>query len=253
MEAALIIPVFIAGILTFLAPCTLPLVPGYLGLISGVPVTELGSQREPAHEHLRARIFINGVFFVLGFSIVFVIFGSLIGFVGAAFTPYRVWLIRIAGLFVVLFGLFMIGIIKIPFLNKELHIKPPKVFKQGNPLNTFLIGSAFALGWTPCVGPALGAALAFAASGQTVFQGAFLLAIFSVGMAIPFLLLAALAGRSLKFVNQFSKYARIVSIIGGIILVGFGLLLLFNRTELLIEWGFRFFRFLEYERIRELL
>src|SRR3989344_2462110 len=120
MDFSLIIPAFIAGILTFLAPCTLPLVPGYLGFISGVYTNDL---QDPSKSKLvRRKIFLNGVMYVIGFSLVFIVLGSLFGLGGAALFKYRIWLSRIGGGFVIFFGLFMMGVFELPFLNVEKHV-----------------------------------------------------------------------------------------------------------------------------------
>src|SRR3989344_7045516 len=177
MDFSLIIPAFIAGILTFLAPCTLPLVPGYLGFISGVSANDL---RDPTKAKVaRRKIFLNGVLYVIGFSLIFIILGSLFGLGGAALIKYRLWLSRIGGIFVIFFGLFMTGVLKLPLLNIEKHFGNIKALKPGNPASSLIFGAAFALGWTPCIGPILGSILTLAAASATVGQGAFLLAVFS--------------------------------------------------------------------------
>ncbi|PIS32954.1 MAG: hypothetical protein COT39_01835 [Parcubacteria group bacterium CG08_land_8_20_14_0_20_48_21] len=132
---------FFAGLLTFLAPCTLPLVPGYLAFISGAGTDE--------RERSRGKIFWNGVAFIIGFSLVFILLGTIAGLIGQAFAPYQVWLSRIAGISIIIFGLFMVGVLKIPLLNKEQHFRVPSIFKRGNLFGSFLFGSAFSLGWTP--------------------------------------------------------------------------------------------------------
>ena len=147
---------FFAGLLTFLAPCTLPLVPGYLAFISGAGTDE--------RERNRGKIFWNGVAFIIGFSLVFIVLGTVAGLIGQAFAPYQVWLSRIAGVSIIIFGLFMIGVLKISLLNKEQRLKVPSIFKRGNLFGSFLFGSAFSLGWTPCVGPILGSILLLAST-----------------------------------------------------------------------------------------
>lgn len=246
--AALVIPAFIAGLLTFLAPCTLPLIPAYLGFISGVSPKDLEDpSRAPK---ARRTMVVNGLAFVLGFSVVFVLLGTLIGLVSAtALQAYRVWFARIGGMFVVLFGLFMMGIFNIPFFSRKHALKPPKVFKQGNPLNALLLGSAFAVGWTPCVGPVLGSVLVLAGTSATALQGALLLGIFSLGLGIPFILVAAGAGKIIHRLMGAPRLLKAISIIGGLFLVGLGVLLFLNKMELLIAWGFRLLEFINYDRI----
>lgn len=251
MDLALVIPAFIAGILTFLAPCTLPLVPAYLGFISGVSLEDLKNPEKA--KGIRMKIFFNGLLFVLGFSSIFILFGTLAGFFGSALVPYRIWLTRIGGIFVIIFGLFMLNVIKIPYLTQERQFKVPAVFSRGKSLNSFILGSAFGFGWTPCVGPILGSILLLASTSATAFQGAFLLSIFSLGLAIPFLIIAFGIGSASQHLTKISKYLNIVSIIGGIFLILLGILLLTDNMSLLVSYGFRIFRFIEYEAILDYL
>lgn len=244
------VPSFLAGLITFLAPCTLPLVPGYLAFISGSSLENLS--RPGAGSAARKRVFLNGLFYVFGFSLIFIVFGSLAGFLGAALVPFRLWLARIGGLLVIVFGLFMLGAFDLPALSRERQIKIAKK-KLGTPINSFLLGSAFAFGWTPCVGPILASVLLLTASSATVLEGAFLLAIFSLGLAVPFLLIAASVGRSQKFLAKIAKYLKPISIVSGLLLVALGLLLITNKMSLLISWGFRFLGFFDYQRIQNWL
>jgi cytochrome c-type biogenesis protein len=251
MDISLIIPAFIAGILTFLAPCTLPLVPAYLGFISGTSLDDL-KQPEKA-KRARIKIFLNGLFFIVGFSTVFILFGTFAGLVGKTLFPYRIWLSRIGGIFVILFGLFMLNVLKFPFLQKEKQIRLPQIFKRGKPTSSFLIGTAFGFGWTPCVGPILGSILLLAATSATVSQGAILLTIFSAGLAIPFLAIAFGIGSAARYIAKFSKLLNVVSIIGGVFLVLLGILLFTNKMALLISYGYRLFDFINYDRLLDYL
>ena len=191
MPSQLIIPAFIAGLFTFLAPCTFPLVPGYLGFISGTSAADL---RDPNRLHaVRWKIFLNGLLYVVGFSAVFILLGSLFGLGGAALVRYRIWLSRIGGVFVIFFGLYMMNLLRLPFLkflNTDTHIRATQWIRPGNPVSSFLFGATFAFGWTPCLGPILGSVLFLASTSGTVGQGAFLLAIFSLGLAVPFLIIS---------------------------------------------------------------
>ncbi|MEK9148086.1 MAG: cytochrome c biogenesis protein CcdA [Patescibacteria group bacterium] len=251
MDYPLIIPVFIAGVLTFLAPCTLPLVPAYLGFISGV---SLGELQDPTRARLvRGKIFLNGLAFVIGWTAVFVILGTLVGFIGSALVPYRQWLARIGGIFVIVFGLFMLNIMKIPFLARERALAVPTIFERGKPVNSLVLGAAFGLGWTPCVGPILGSILLLASTTTTALKGAVLLSVFSLGLAVPFLAIAAGIGQASQFIERRTRYLHVVSVIGGILLIFLGILLLTDRMDLLIYYGYRFFRFIEYERLLDYL
>jgi len=245
MDFGLVIPALIAGFLTFLAPCTLPLVPGYLGFISGTSLQDL---KDPLKApQVKRKIFWNGLAFVIGFSAIFIIMGTLAGLVGIALAPFRIWLARIGGVFIILFGLFMLNVIKIPFLSGEHRIKAPSFFKKRNPLNSFVFGGAFGIGWTPCVGPILGAILLLAGTSGTAFQGSFLLAIFSLGLGIPFLLIAWGIGGASKYIEKFSKLIKAVSVIGGIFLIGLGIIILLNKMPLFLSWSFRLLEFMNYE------
>lgn len=252
MDLSLIIPAFIAGVLTFLAPCTLPLVPGYLGFISGSSLEDLKDPEKA--KKARWKIFLNGFFFMLGFSAVFIIMGTLVGFVGVTFlVPYRLWLGRIGGIFVIIFGLFMLNVLKIPFLMREKQLKAPAFFKRGKPSNSFILGSAFAFGWTPCVGPILGSILLLASTSTTALQGALMLTVFSAGLAIPFLLIALGIGSASRYIQNISKYLNVVSIIGGIFLIFLGILLVTGNIGLLISEGYRLFQFINYDRLLDYL
>lgn len=251
MDLSLAIPAFIAGLLTFLAPCTLPLVPAYLGFISGVSQKELGQTKRLGR--IKAKIFLNGLFFILGFSVIFVLIGTLVGFVGTTLAQFRPWLSRIGGILVILFGLFMLNVVKLPWLGREIRLKTPSFFTAGKPLNSFALGFSFGLGWTPCVGPVLGAILTLAAVQATAIQGGLLLGVFSLGLAIPFLLIAAIIESASNFIFKAGRFLRIVSIIGGLFLIFLGLLLLTNRFSLWIAFFYRLFDFINYDRLLEYL
>lgn len=251
MELTLIIPAFIAGVLTFLAPCTLPLVPGYLGFISGVSVRDL--QDPLKFKSARRKIFLNGLLFVVGFSVVFVLLGSLFGLGGSALIQYRAWLSRIGGIFVILFGLFMIGVLRLPFLNVEKHLIGIHIVKPGNPTSALIFGAAFAFGWTPCVGPILGSILTLAAASATVGQGAFLLSVFSLGLAVPFLVIAGSIGSASRSIARLSRYLNVVSIVGGLFLVFLGVLLVTNKFGVWVGYFYQWFNILNYERLLDYL
>lgn len=238
----LLFPAFLAGVLTILAPCTLPLIPAYLGFISG---SSLNDVQKEGSKVLRAKFFFNGLLFVLGFTLIFVSFGVLVGFFGAALVPFRNALAVIGGILVIFFGLFMLGVFKLPFLAKVQTVQP-RFLKRGQPFSSFVLGSSFAVGWTPCVGPILGSILVLASTTQTALQGGFLLLIFSLGLAVPFLLIALSFGS----VNQRLKaFSRHIEVIGGVFLLALGVLLLTGKMALLISWGYRLFRFINYDRL----
>lgn len=250
MDTSLIIPAFIAGLLTFLAPCTLPLVPGYLAFISGVSFDQL---RDPEQLHkTRKKIFLNGLLYVIGFSLVFIALGSLFGLGGAALAKHRIWLSRIGGVFIIFFGIYIMGLFKLKwlrFLAGEHRFHPSKYLKPGTPASSLIFGATFAFGWTPCIGPILGSILLLASTSSTVSEGAFLLFIFSLGLAVPFLIIAAAIGWAATHLRRIGKYLNVISIIGGAFLVFIGILLLTNRLGIWVSWFFQAFKFLNYERL----
>lgn len=251
MDFSLIIPTFIAGILTFLAPCTLPLVPGYLGFISGVSQADLHDPGKA--KHARRQIVKNGLLFILGFSIVFVIFGALVGIAGQALSSYRTVLTRIGGVFVIFFGLFMTGAFKLPFLQMDKRMKMPSWLQVGKPSSSFIIGAIFAFGWTPCVGPILGSVLLLASSTSTIGSAILLLAVFSLGLAAPFILVAIGFSSATKYIKSISRYLNVISVIGGVFLIALGVLLLTNNFPLLIQYGYKALQFINYDKILDYL
>jgi cytochrome c-type biogenesis protein len=252
---ALIIPAFIAGLFTFLAPCTFPLVPAYLGFISGTSHEDLS---DPGKAKLaRRKMLKNGIFFMIGVTIVFVTFGAFAGFLGQALTPWRLWLTRIGGVFVILFGLIMIGLFRIPFFSslfeKQRSVRLPFSAQQGSSWGSMVLGASFALGWTPCVGPVLGSILLLASTSSTILQGAFLLFIFSLGLAVPFLVIAAGFGIISSRISVVYSKLRVVQVIGGIFLLILGILLASGKFGLLVSYGFELLDFLNYDAIYKFL
>ncbi|MBI2030645.1 sulfite exporter TauE/SafE family protein [Candidatus Kaiserbacteria bacterium] len=247
MEATvLILPAFIAGILTFLAPCTLPMVPAYLGFISGASAQEaLGD----TSGRLRRRIFFNGLAFVLGFSAVFILFGVFAGYLGHLIPGYRLLLTQIGGVFVIAFGLFMLGVFNLPFLSGVHRMNVTLPFARGSYLNAFGLGAAFGTGWTPCIGPILGSILLLATTEGSVGSGALLLGVFSFGLAIPFLLVAAALGSAEKKIQALVPYLGIVAKVSGTLLVVIGALLLTDNMSYLAGYMYKIFWFINYDAL----
>lgn len=245
---ALIIPAFIAGILTFLAPCTLPLVPGYLGFISGVSARDLKDPQKI--KTARKKVFMNGLLYVIGFSVIFILLGTLFGLAGAALAQHRVWLSRIGGIFVIFFGLYLMHFFDLKvftFMQKERRFSFVSKLQPGKPSSSLIFGMTFAFGWTPCVGPVLASILLLASTSGTITQGALLLFVFSLGLAIPFLLLAISVGHAAQYIQKISKYLNVISFIGGAFLVVLGVLLFMDRFAFFIGWFYQVFEFLQYE------
>jgi len=233
-----------------LAPCTLPLVPGYLGFISGA------SHEAPNGAVARRKILLNGLFYVIGFSLVFITLGILFGLLGVIAGPYRVWFSRVGGIFVIIFGLYLTGILKLSFLNflqGEKHFRFTRHLKPGSPVSSLVFGATFAFGWTPCVGPILGSILALAAAKTTVLQGGFMLLVFSAGLAVPFLLVALGIGSAARYIKKIQKYLNVVSKIGGWLLVILGSLLLTNNFGAWVSFFYQNFNILNYEGLLDYL
>jgi cytochrome c-type biogenesis protein len=237
-----IISAFVAGLLMFLAPCTLPLLPAYLAFISGVKESDLNNQSSA--ESAVKKIRLNSLAFVLGFSLIFISFGMAAGLFGTFIGPFRNILTQIGGIFIILFGLMTIGFFHFPILKSTFKISLPKTFYSGQPLSAGLIGAIFALGWTPCVGPILASILLLASTTTTVFTGGLMLAIFSLGLAIPFLLTAFLYSRANKFITKYSYISKWINIVGGIFLIFIGVLLLSDNFGLMVAFGYKFFNLL---------
>ncbi|MEK7613244.1 MAG: cytochrome c biogenesis protein CcdA [Patescibacteria group bacterium] len=222
-EVALIPGAFIAGILMFLAPCTLPIVPGYLAFIAG------GTDK----------IMRNALAFVLGFSIVFILLGAFAGFFGILLGPYRELLSQLAGLVLIVFGLTMLGV-RIPFLSVERHVAA-SAFAVGRVESSFVIGTLFAIGWSPCIGPILGTILLLASQSTTALQGALLLCIFSLGLGIPFLLTAYFIDFAGAAFTRIGGMTRILTYVGAALLIVAGLLMLLQQMGYFVSWSLLFF------------
>jgi cytochrome c-type biogenesis protein len=224
------IAAFVAGLASFLTPCVLPLVPGYVSLISGVGIEELKMQEAS----LLRKVMLNSLAFVLGFSIVFVTLGALSTEIGQLASQYKATLAQVAGVLVILFGLHLTGLLRIKafYSDKRLH----SVKGSSTAWGAFVIGFAFAFGWTPCVGPILSAILVLASAQNSVAKGILLLTIYSLGLAVPFLLTAFGIERFMKFYTGFRRYMHAVEVASGGLLIALGLLLVFGRFTLLSQY-----------------
>jgi cytochrome c-type biogenesis protein len=224
------IAAFVAGLMSFLSPCVLPLVPGYVSLISGAGVEELKSQES----QLLQKVMLNSIAFILGFSIVFVTLGAISTEVGQILAIYKSQLSVVAGIVIVLFGLHLTGLLRIKALlaDKRLHS-----VKGGSTVwGAFVIGFAFAFGWTPCVGPILAVILGFAAAQDSIVKGIILLAIYSLGLAVPFLLTSLGIERFLKFYSRFRTHMHALEVVSGVLLIVLGGLLIFGRFTLISNY-----------------
>lgn len=264
---------FLAGLVSFLSPCVLPLVPGYISMLSGIGMEQLRQGQQP-----RASLFASALAFVFGFSVVFISFGASASAVGSFLRQNRGFLAPIAGALIALFGLHLLGfLVKLSFragaiiggflvalgiasllrhaplflglgavhfislslvgffgpamarwLNRDVHIRS-EASKQPGVFSGFVLGFAFAFGWTPCIGPILATVLALAAASDTVARGVLLLAVYSAGLAVPFLLTALGLGQFMRFYQQFRKYLHAVELFSGALLLFVGGLVFFNK------------------------
>jgi cytochrome c-type biogenesis protein len=224
------IAVFIAGVFSFLSPCVLPLVPGYVSLISGASVEEL----QVKDRKLLNIVLLHSIMFILGFTLVFVALGATATTLGHAFHMYKKQLTWIAGVVIVVFGLHLTGILKIKALyaDKRLH----NTGSGKSPLGAFLVGFAFAFGWTPCIGPILSLILTAAGSADTVRKGVVLLAVYSMGLAIPFLITSLAIDRFLVFYGRFRRFLHAVEVGSGVLLIVFGVLIFAGHFAVLSSY-----------------
>lgn len=212
---------FGAGLLSFFTPCILPLVPAYIMYITGINMEEDFRKR-------RLLTLNRTLLFVLGFTIIFMIMGTSASFLGKLLVRNRVLFSKISGIIIILFGLNMVGILKIGFLNIERRIKAPKITSG---FSSLIMGMAFAAGWTPCFGPTLGAILMLASNLDTVDKGVYLLLVYSLGMAIPFIFTSLFINAFTKFLNRAEGFLKYIPTISGIILIVFGIMVYFDLVK----------------------
>jgi cytochrome c-type biogenesis protein len=224
------IAAFLAGLVSFLSPCVLPLVPGYVSLISGVGVEQLKTQES----QLLRKVMLNSIAFILGFSVVFIALGAVATEVSQMLARYRSTLAQVAGVVIILFGLHLTGIFKINALYTDARLH--SVRGGSTAWGAFVIGFAFAFGWTPCVGPVLTVILTFAAAQDSITKGVALLAIYSMGLAVPFLLTALGVERFLKFYSRFRAHMHAIEVASGALLVALGVLLVIGRFTIISNY-----------------
>ncbi|MBW1999685.1 MAG: cytochrome c biogenesis protein CcdA [Deltaproteobacteria bacterium] len=224
---------FAAGLVSFLSPCVLPLVPGYISFISGVSLEEAGTGKDenPFFSRRNLYIFSNSLFFVLGFSAVFISMGASASLMGSFVSSKISLLSKLAGLVVIFFGIFKLGLIRNLALYKEIRFNVRD--KKYGLLGAFMIGAAFAFGWTPCIGPILGSILAYASTLERANQGMVLLSIYSLGLGLPFLLMGLGVNWVLGFFDRIKRHLRLIEIVSGIILIILGVLIFTNKLLLI--------------------
>ncbi len=222
---------FMAGVFSFISPCVLPLIPSYLTYITGISFDELVDNRS---QSVRRRTLFHSLFFILGFTLVFVALGASATYVGAFFQENQVLIRRIGGVIVILLGIHITGVIKLNLLEREKRFEFTD--KPIGYLGSVLVGIAFAAGWTPCIGPILASILLYASTSENVGSGIILLIAYSMGLGVPFLISALAFNSFLTYFSKFNRYLRIVSIISGIFLIVIGFLLVFDYLSILSQY-----------------
>lgn len=220
---------FLAGLLSFVSPCVLPLVPSYLMSITGLSLDQLTDSSE--RHRLRKTIVVNALFFITGFSLVFIAFGASASLIGQFLTDHQHLIRKVGGVLIVLFGFYLLGIVKLKFLmsEKRIHFRS----RPAGYVGSLLIGAIFAAGWTPCVGPVLGTMLLYASMTDTLADGVTLLAFYSLGLGLPLFAAAMGVDRFLGYFTQVRWYMRVASTVSGVFLIVFGLAIYSDSLALL--------------------
>jgi cytochrome c-type biogenesis protein len=232
MENVSVLYAFAAGLVSFLSPCVLPLVPGYISIISGSSLDQLKAQQKDSA--LFRTVFMNSIMFIIGFSITFIMMGATASWLGQILLSHRDLFSKLAGLLLIVFGIHLTGIFKINLLyrDKRFHnVQQPRGL-----LGALVLGLAFAFGWTPCIGPILASIMAIATTKETVTQGMFLLGIYAAGLGIPFLLTSLALNQFLSFYSRFKRHFHAVEILSGALVIAVGLLILTGTLTRLNTW-----------------
>lgn len=217
---------FLGGLLSFLSPCVLPLVPSYLGFVTGLTFDEMGNRRRIAMVH--------AALFVFGFTVVFMLFGATATTLGRVLKYHQVWFQRIGGALIILFGLYTLGVFRIRWMDREARVHLDR--KPLGYLGSVLVGMTFAAGWTPCIGPILGGILGLAATTDDVSRGMVLLGVYSFGLAVPFLATAFAVETFLDWFGRFRRHLRWIQVGSGILLLFVGVLLMTGQFTRMAAW-----------------
>jgi cytochrome c-type biogenesis protein len=231
-EPLSVLVAFTAGLFSFLSPCVLPLFPSYLSFVTGMSVSDLSADLTSA---ARRRVFLHSIAFVVGFSIVFVSLGASFSAASAFLLDYRDWIRRVGGVLIIVFGLYIAGLLRVGIFGRTQQFQLRE--KPAGYIGSFIVGLTFAIGWTPCVGPILGAILTLAGTAETVQRGIGLLVAYSAGLGVPFLLSALALGVFLKFFKRYRPFIPAVERFAGVILVVVGVLVFTNYYLVLNSWA----------------
>ena len=233
-----LVAAFSAGLLSFLSPCVLPLVPSYVSYVTGLSLEQLTDATE--RQRFRTAILVNSLLFILGFSVVFIAFGASASFIGRLLYEYQELIRKVGAVLIITFGLYMIGLLKMPFMMTERRLIQFSNRPAGY-VGSFLIGTAFAAAWTPCVGPILGSILLYASTTESMHVGVLLLTSYSLGLGLPLLLTALSVDRFLRSFQKARLWMRGVSVAGGAFLIAAGVMIygdsLTRLTSVLERYG----------------
>jgi cytochrome c-type biogenesis protein len=234
-ENVSLLAAFAAGLLSFVSPCVLPLVPGYLSFVSGVSLEELrGTGTGARSGAARRQVFVASGAFVLGFSLVFIGLGASASAIGQFLAEQLTLLGKIAGVVIIIFGLHVMGVLKVGWLYREKRVQTEK--RPAGPLGAVLVGIAFAFGWTPCIGPILAGILTIAAAQETIGEGVRLLAVYSAGLGVPFLATSLAVNQFFAAFARVRRYYRAIEVVSGAMLVAIGVLIFTNRFTIIAQW-----------------
>ncbi len=237
-ENVTLLAAFGAGLLSFISPCVLPLIPGYLSYISGLSLDEMrggtGAALVPPSSDTRRRVLLSSLAFILGFSLVFVSLGATASTIGRFLLERLPFFGRIAGAVIILFGLHTMGVLRIEWLYQEKRVHTQR--KPAGFFGAMLVGVAFAFGWTPCIGPILAGIFAVAASRDTVGEGIKLLAVYSLGLAVPFFATALAINRFFGAMARIRRHYHLIELVSGALLVVIGLLIFTNKFTVIAQW-----------------
>ena len=223
---------FAAGFLSFVSPCVLPLIPGYISFVSGISVEEMRGDVAPTTS--RMQVFFTSLAFVLGFSIVFILLGASATAIGKLMFAKLPLLSKIAGGILIVFGLHTMGVFRLSFLEAEKRVHSQR--KPAGPLGAMLVGVAFAFGWTPCIGPILGGILAIAGSKNSVGEGITLLAVYSLGLGIPFLLTSLAINQFFGAAKRIRRYYHAIELVSGALLIAIGVLIITGQLTIITRY-----------------